>query len=192
MNGWWLTLWDHAWWPMQWIAVLTFAVIAATTDCRTRRIPNLLTGPAILAGFCWSVTIGGFAGFVDSFTGAAVAMLPFVLMFVFAGGGAGDAKLMAAIGAWVGVIGGLMTVAAVMIAGGLLAVVFIVVQKNWRDVAANFHWILDSLRTALFGHDGPRRAYVLPAVHSLHTMPYGLAILAGTCFASGGAWLCHG
>ena len=192
MNGWWLTLWDHAWWPVQWLAVLVFALIAATTDCRTRRIPNLLTGPAILVGLVWSATIGGYAGLADSLTGAAVAMLPFVLLFVFAGGGAGDAKLMAAIGAWVGVIGGLITVVAVMIAGGLLAVVFMILRRNWRDVTANFHWILNSLRSALVGRGGSPQGYLLPAVESLHTMPYGLAILAGTFFASGGAWLCHG
>ncbi len=191
MNDWWLTLWDHAWWPLQWLAVLAFTVIAATTDCRTRRIPNLLTGPAILAGLGWSVIVGGYAGLADSLAGAALAMLPFVLLFVFAGGGAGDAKLMAAIGAWVGVIGGLITVAAVMIAGGLLAIALIIIRHNLRDVAANLHWIFDSLRSAVFGQGGSHRGYLLPAVDSLHTMPYGLAIFAGTLFASGGAWLWH-
>jgi len=172
--------------------VLVFALIAAVTDTRTRRIPNILTLPAFLGGLCWAVAVGGVAGFVDSLAGAVLAMAPFVFLFVFAGGGAGDAKLMAAIGAWVGVIGGLLAVATVMVAGGVLSVGLIVARGNYRDVWANFLWILDSLRGAVFARRGSRGDHVLPSVESLHTMPYGLAILLGTFIASGGVWLCHG
>lgn len=191
MNGWWVTLWDHAWWPVPWSVVLLVTVIAATSDCRTRRIPNMLTFPAFLAGVAWACVTGGPAGLADSLVGALLAMLPFVLLFIFAGGGAGDAKLMAAIGAWVGVVGGFMTLASVLIAGGLLAAVIILIKHNGRDVLANVLWIISSLRAAVFGSQGGRRSYVLPAVESLHVMPYGLAIFIGTCIASGGAWLWH-
>ncbi len=192
MNGWWETLWDHAWWPTQWCAVLVFALIAAITDTRTRRIPNILTLPAFIGGLCWAVAVGGLAGLADSLAGAVLAMTPFVLLFVFAGGGAGDAKLMAAIGAWVGVIGGLFTVATVMVAGGVLSLVLIIARGSYREVSANFMWILDSLRAVVLGRGESRKGYILPSVESLHTMPYGLAILLGTFVASGGAWLWHG
>lgn len=192
MNGWWTTLWDHAWWPAQWCTVLVFALIAAVTDTRTRRIPNILTFPAFVGGLCWAIAVGGFAGLADSLAGALLAMTPFVLLFVFAGGGAGDAKLMAAIGAWVGVIGGLFAVATVMVAGGVLSVLWIVFRGSFRDVWTNFIWILDSLRSAVTRRGESREGYILPSVESLHTMPYGLAILLGTFFASGGAWLWHG
>lgn len=191
MNGWWTTLWDHGYWPAQWVAVLCIAIVAAVTDCRTRRIPNVLTFPAFVCGLCWAVTVGGLAGLADSIMAAVVVMAPFVLLFVFAGGGAGDAKLMAAIGAWLGIIGGLLTLCTVMIAGGLLSVVMIICRRNGRDVAANVHWIVDSLRVAAFKRGRTRGDYVLPTVDVLHTMPYGLAILVGTCIASGGVWLWH-
>lgn len=191
MDAWWTTLWDHGYWPAQWVAVLCIAVVAAVTDCRTRRIPNLLTLPAFVGGLCWAVMVGGLTGLADSLLAAAVVMAPFVLMFVFAGGGAGDAKLMAAIGAWLGIIGGLLTLVMVMIAGGLLSFIIMIYRRNGRDVAANFQWILDSLRTAVFKRGRARGDYVLPSVEVLHTMPYGLAILFGTCIASGGVWLWH-
>lgn len=191
MDGWWSTLWEHTFWPAQWAAVVGIAVVAAVTDCRTRRIPNVLTGPAFVGGLCWALTVGGLPGLADSLAGALLTMTPFVLLFVFAGGGAGDAKMMAAIGAWLGVIGGLLTLVTVMIAGGVLSVAAIAYQRNARDVTANLHWILDSLRTAIFRRGAARGDYVLPAVESLHTMPYGLAIFGGTCIASGGVWLWH-
>jgi prepilin peptidase CpaA len=191
MNGWWTTLWEHAFWPVPWVAALLITVIAAASDWRTRRIPNVLTFPAFLAGLAFACFVGGLAGLADSLAGALLAMLPFVLLFVFAGGGAGDAKLMAAIGAWVGVVGGFVTLASVMIAGGLVAVGLVISQRNGRAVFANVVWIFDSLRAALFGNREARQSYVLPAVESLHVMPYGLAIFVGTCIASGGAWLWH-
>lgn len=191
MNGWWVTLWDHALWPAQWLVVLVVALIAAVTDTRSRRIPNILTLPAFVGGLCWAAAVGGLAGMADSLAGAVLAMTPFVLLFVFAGGGAGDAKLMAAIGAWVGVIGGVFAVATVMVAGGVLSVICILARGSFRDVWANFLWIMDSMRSALLRRGESRGEYVLPSVESLHTMPYGLAILLGTFIASGGAWLWH-
>ncbi len=184
-------MWTQPNWSIPWLVVLGVTMVAAVTDCRSHRIPNILTGPAWLAGLCWACITGGWAGAGDALAGTVIAMAPFVLLFLFAGGGAGDAKLMGAIGAWLGVIGGTLVLGAVMIAGGVLSVVMIACQRNLRDVFANLHWIVDSLRTALMRRGSERGEYVLPAAEVLHTMPYGLAIFTGTCLALGGVWLWH-
>jgi len=191
MDSWWATLWEHTYWPVPWAVAILVTVIAATTDCKTRRIPNLLTFPAFFAGLIYATLTCGFVGLADAFAGALLAMGPFVLMFLFAGGGAGDAKLMGALGAWLGVLGGAITLIAVMIAGGLLSLVFIVFRHNGKHVWANLLWIFDSLRAVVMGNKQARSSTLLPRVESLHVMPYGLAIFLGTCIATGGAWLWH-
>jgi prepilin peptidase CpaA len=191
VDGWWTTLWEQAGAPVQWLVVVVIATLAAATDVRSGRIPNALTLPAFVLGLIWAGASAGWLGLADALAGAAAAMLPFVFMFAFAGGGAGDAKLMAAIGAWLGVIGGVLTLGAVLAAGALIAIVTIIVQRNHRLVGANFVWILSSLRVAVLDRGEARRAYVLPPAELLHTLPYGLAIFVGTCLASGGFLLCR-
>ena len=95
---WAATLWDHNMLPLQWGVVIGTALAAAVCDLRTRRVPNLLTGPIVLAGLAWGIWVGGWAGLADSVAGCLLLAIPYVLLFVFAGGGAGDAKLMGAIG----------------------------------------------------------------------------------------------
>lgn len=107
---------------LKWVIVIAACVVAAITDLQSRRIPNLLTIPLFLtglvAGFAWN---GGW-GVLESLLAAALLMTPYLLLFLFAGGGAGDAKLMAGIGAWLGLVNGMAALLAVALTGVLLAI----------------------------------------------------------------------
>jgi len=85
-----------------WIAIpaIAIAAIATWTDVRSRRIPNLLTGPALLLGLLVHLVVEGLPGLGQAALGALVAgglMLPGWLL-KWKGGG--DVKLVAAVGAW--------------------------------------------------------------------------------------------
>ena len=79
---------------IQWSTVIGASLIALVIDVKSRRIPNLLCGSLLLLGLIWSVWQGGFAGLAEALAAMALLALPFISLFLFAGGGAGDAKLM--------------------------------------------------------------------------------------------------
>ena len=86
---------------------IVLVVIAAGWDLATRRIPNVLTFGAALAGFFVHGYIAGWSGAESSLAGWAVGVLFFFPMFALGGMGAGDVKLLAAVGAWLGPSAGL-------------------------------------------------------------------------------------
>ena len=77
-------------------------VIAFFTDIRAMRIPNLLTGTFFAAGFGYHLLVSGAAGGLIALTGALAGFIPLLAIYLFKGIGAGDVKLFAALGAWIG------------------------------------------------------------------------------------------
>src|SRR2546425_5723894 len=82
--------------------VLGFVAICMASDLRTRRIPNAITGPAILAGAAFNVLYGGRAGLAASVAGLGIAIGVLLAQFAAGGIGGGDVKMMGAVGALLG------------------------------------------------------------------------------------------
>jgi prepilin peptidase CpaA len=133
---WALTLWKEGGLALPWCAVLAVSLAAAVFDLRSRRIPNWLTLPAFLAGMAHAAWVAGWAGLADGLAAAILVALPFFLLFALAGGGAGDVKLMAAIGAWVGLVNGIVVLGAVALMGIVQAGLVVVHRRLARPGAA--------------------------------------------------------
>ncbi|MDR3750930.1 MAG: A24 family peptidase [Terracidiphilus sp.] len=88
---------SFAWWP-----TLIVLAVASFTDLRSRRIPNWLVFPFLLAGIVVSGWLHGWQGIGQSFAGLGLGLLIYGFIFWLGGMGAGDVKLCAAIGAWIG------------------------------------------------------------------------------------------
>jgi prepilin peptidase CpaA len=104
-------------------AVLAVAVaaVAAVTDHRTGHIPNWLTLPALFAGLFLGGMIGAAEGLLRSFFGALLCgAVPWLLWRRGALGG-GDVKLLAALGALLGVFAGLEAELYGFLAGAVLS-----------------------------------------------------------------------
>ena len=160
-----------AWWP----TVIVLAV-ATFTDLRSRRIPNWLVLPFLVAGIGVSGWLHGWPGIGQSLAGLGLGALLFGVLAWMGGMGMGDVKLCAAIGAWIGphqlllalvltgIVGGIMALGWA-VAGGFLGELF----KGTGDLI--FGWRKRGMRA------NPELTLSNPRAHK---MPYAPAIAIGT------------
>ena len=181
------------WWI--WTVLLAACVVATATDLRSMRIPNWLTLPLLVAGITRGGLVGGLAGTGDAVAGAVFAGFVFIGAYIFAGGGAGDAKLMMALGSWLGLDPSVVLVITVTVSGFLLAMYLTVARGGLRDVPLMiFHGLLLNrvgFANLLSGKAGAASSRGLEEPTSgkrpKHWFPYAPAILAGTAAA---CWYC--
>jgi prepilin peptidase CpaA len=164
-----------------WVAVpvVVLVVLAARADVRARRIPNALTGPAIVLALLAHFWFEGFAGLRGSLVGMLIAgglMVPgFILRFT----GAGDVKLMAAVGAWFAFPHALMTVLFAFLAGGLVAITVAARRGILRHTLWNTAWLAAwVMRPGAMATPAPPGSGV--------RFPFALAVLAGSI---AGLWI---
>ena len=172
---------------IQWGAVLGASLVAAGWDLRSRRIPNLLTLPLFFTGVAWNVAFAGLGGAASSLGGALIAALPFVLLYVYVGGGAGDAKLMGAVGAWLGLAQGVAVLLLVVIAGAVLGLAQAAWQKKFRYTTGRMGQLAQVwLGSIAVG----QRPVVAPLDNTAPLqMPYGVSIFSGVALAALGVML---
>jgi prepilin peptidase CpaA len=160
--------------PVSLAVVATAAGLAAAIDLRTGRIPNPLTAGVALAGV--AVAALGMSGqsMAGALTGAA---LGFVLMLpghLLGGTGAGDVKLLAALGTWLGPAGTVMAFLYSAIAGGALAVGHAINRSRLSDTLNRTARLLSASRDAK--HEIERSA-------AASRFAYGPAIAVGAVVA---------
>src|SRR5262245_48655165 len=83
------------------ITVAVLVIVAATYDLRFRRIPNWLVLVGIVSGFALNTLGGGLSGLRMAGSGFLLAFGIYVTLFALRAMGAGDVKLMAAVGSLV-------------------------------------------------------------------------------------------
>lgn len=82
--------------------VSIFVITAAVLDYRTKKIPNWITMPALLAGLAFHAAMPDGRGILWALAGFAVGFSLLIVPWLLGGGGMGDVKLLAALGAWLG------------------------------------------------------------------------------------------
>ncbi len=85
-----------------WMFALGVTLLAGWVDFRTRKIPNWLTVPALVLGIGMHTVVAGWSGAIASLEGAGLALVVLLPLVLLRGLGAGDWKLMGAVGAFLG------------------------------------------------------------------------------------------
>jgi len=165
--------------PVRMVAVAV-VVVAALIDLRTRRIPNLLTFGASAVALGYHAWTNGLSGIGHGAAGWATGTAVFLPMFLLGGMGAGDVKLMAAVGAWLGFRGALWSACFAVLFGGLLALL-VSIRSRYLATAFRNLW-------ALFGFWRTTGIKPLPGVTLRDStgprLAYGVAIALGTLAAA--------
>jgi len=170
-------MWNLAWTLVLAVLALAVAIVAGWLDWRSRRIPNWLTVPALGAGLAVNSLAWRWAGTKAALQGAGLGLallLPFVLL---RGLGAGDWKLMGALGAWLGPSRLIVVLLGTVFIAGVMAMVQMIRYRRVKETLQHLGILLGILAT--FGMWGQRHNLSLdnPALMKL---PFGVAAAAST------------
>ena len=108
--------------PLLNLLMITTLLVAIVTDLRSYKIPNWLTLSAMAAGLLGHASVEGLSGLLFSLKGIGVGLALFLVFYVTGGMGAGDVKLLAAVGGFIGAEGVFSAGIMAMLLGGLYAI----------------------------------------------------------------------
>ena len=159
-----------------WILALAFVGWAGWMDWHTRRIPNWLTVPALAAGLTLNTVAGGWSGTKMALGGAGLALALLLPLVWLRSMGAGDWKLMGALGAFLGATQFLFVLFGTILVMGLMGVVQVTRARQWKRTLGNmkelvFGFFVAGLRVhPVINMDNPR----------MLTLPFGVGVAVAT------------
>lgn len=161
------------------VAVLVPGILLASwIDYTQHRVPNWLNLSLIVTGFICQGVFFGWSGVAAGFWGLLTGFGLLILPWMMHGMGAGDVKLMAAIGVWLGPLFTFYAFGMGALIGGLAAAVMIVSTGRLRMACANLGLIVAkcSSRQTMFSEFGSARSFGATS----QLIPYGVPLTAGT------------
>jgi len=168
------------------IVLILLVAAAAIYDLRSRRLPNWLTAGGFVAGLGLCSFLFGMPGFWFSLKGAGLALLFYFPLFALRAMGAGDAKLMAAVGSLAGPWNWLGIFFLTAILGGILAIILTVSRGAFRRTLANMLFVLKQLASFQAPFSGRPE---LDASHtSALTLPHACSVAFGSIGFLAAAW----
>jgi prepilin peptidase CpaA len=108
------------------VLLVMILITASVIDIRSHRIPNWLTYPAVLFGIGFHTLLRGFDGLFLSGTGMLLGFGFLIVFYLVGGMGAGDVKLMAVVGAFLGPKGVFAAFIFTALVGGIYAIVLLI------------------------------------------------------------------
>lgn len=158
------------------ILLVGVLVISGVYDLRYRRIPNFLTFPTMLLAILLHSLDGGLAGAQKGVSGLALGMATLLPIYLLHGMGAGDVKLMGAVGATLGPMRTFYAFLFTGIIGGVYALILLAIHKRESILFAK-RFILMGKTILLTG----QFVYIPPDAEQRRLkLCYGVAIAVGT------------
>lgn len=160
-----------------WLVTVTL-VVAAVIDGYKLKVPNLITFPMILSGWLYSGLAYGWEGLGYSLLGTFVGLGLLLPAYAIGGMGAGDVKLLAGVGAWVGATVTFYAFCLSAVVGGVIAVAMVLYRRAWSKHRAQFEVILTEIVT--LRNPNQLAAIAAERKSSMLLLPYGIPIAIGT------------
>lgn len=159
------------------ILLLGLVIVAAISDLASRRIPNVLIAAGLVASLIMQTLSPAGLGGVTWLLGMLAGLALLLPVYLLRGMGAGDVKLMATIGAFVGPFIVLKISLATFLIGGIWSLAVVLFKGKWREVWFNMRTLLQPalVRTEEITVEKAR----MP-MKSVGRLPYGVAIAIAT------------
>jgi prepilin peptidase CpaA len=163
-----------------WILTVLFVGlgIAVVTDLMTHRIPNWLTFGLVLIALVLQFWLGQWNGLLLATGGLMVGLLCFLPSYLFGMMGAGDVKLMAAVGAVLGPWATLIAVLSTLVAGGVIALGYIGRRGGLVAIVRRYGCMF-----FLLVQRQPQYLPPEPNEAAAQRFPYALAIASGSALS---------
>ena len=163
-------------WVVWFVAIVL--VVAAVIDGMILKVPNWLTFPFIAMGWVHCSIQWGVNGLAWSLWGTFVGMMCLLILRNVGGMGAGDVKLIAGVGAWLGAMVTLWAFAATAITGGIMALFMIFWSGKWEKHYAMAHQIIHEWRT--IRNPTKLAAIARDRKPDMTLLPYGIPMAIGS------------
>jgi prepilin peptidase CpaA len=160
--------------------LFAFLTVAAVIDYRTYKIPNWLTVSGMAVGLICNAAVASstsYSGLLWAFGGLMLGFFMFLPLYVFRAMGAGDVKLMAMVGAFLGLPDTFYAVITIFIVGGIAALGFALFNKALGRMLVNVKNVVHSLMFSAVV--GIRPNAQIEANTSVGKLPYGVSISVG-------------
>ncbi|MDQ5908041.1 MAG: prepilin peptidase CpaA [Pseudomonadota bacterium] len=157
---------------------LLFATLLVATliDLKLHRIPNILSLGLVATGLFFQIYAKGFYGLWTGTSGVLVGLIGFLPFYLGGGMGAGDVKLMAAVGTFLGPMNTLLAACLTLITGGVMALMILIARKGAGAFLQRYGQMLRHLlATGQAVYIPPQ-----PGDAAASRFPYAAAITVGT------------
>ena len=163
------------------VVVLIGVAITAVTDLWKFKVYNLLTLPLLCTGLFYHGFVGGTGEFTGSLLGALFGFTVLVPFYCMGGMGAGDVKLMAAVGAWLGMPQTFAVFIASSLAAGCYALYLIIAHGKVTETYVNFKILWHRLRAIgrYLGAEDNVEAAVSRADRASRLIPFAAMVAIG-------------
>jgi prepilin peptidase CpaA len=153
-------------------------IVAAWIDGRQLRVPNWITFPMVFSGLAYNLWVGGWDGMSAGLYGMVVGLACLLPLYSVGGMGAGDVKLMAGVGAWLGASITFSAFCVSAVVGAVMAVWMVWRRKAFIHHYANFLTIISEWSQI----KDPRQLSQIAAERKprMLLLPYGIPICIGS------------
>jgi prepilin peptidase CpaA len=152
-------------------------LISFITDIKKRKILNIVTIPAIIFGFIYYTTFEGWSGFLFSGKGFLIGLGLLIIPYLVGGMGAGDVKLMSAIGALMGTSFVFYSFIYTALIGGFIGLLLIFKSRGFMNSVKSLYFNITNI--VLF-RSSLGSIIIQTDNKSSISFPYGVAIVLGT------------
>jgi prepilin peptidase CpaA len=160
---------------------------ASWVDYRERRVPNWLNAAIAVAGFAAQGWYEGLPGMWWGAAGLLVGFAVLIIPWLMHGMGAGDVKLMMAIGVWLGPALTLWSFCVGAVVGGVVAITMILATGRMWNAWANLATIMCKVthRSTIFSEFASTKSFG----ETSQLLPYGVPLTIGTLVIFVAQWV---